>query len=249
MGTKIPTLSTLKIVPKILYFGQAKGSGLFGQAQPQSNSNAYSQQANTSAFGQPASSASGFGTGFGSVPNAPRLPPTNLFGGSTNTSSSAGPFGGFGSTNAPTAPTGGGLFGTTTPSVALAPTNADSAPTAAAAPTREGAGDEFELLTPLPEMEIPGAVAKENSLAANFQVRGTANIKSDGSSHRVAIAIMDLTADIYSMVIPRSLNGAYLHVSKVFEPLMSTHSSVPVHYSQFFHRYAPLSRQHGDLCR
>ena len=213
-GTKLPTLSTLKITSKQTYFGGGnKGGGLFGQRQ-NNNVNPFGQPT-VGVFGQQQStnanqpSAGAFGqsrTGFGAFGQASGNPPA--------------PSGLFGSL----APPSGGLFGTTTATpfgafsaASNADTAASSAPPAAPAFAGDNAVDETQEITPLPEMEIPSAVTKENSLATNFQVKGIANIKSDGSSHRVAISIMNLTAKMHSVVVPRSLSGAYIHVRKYLD--------------------------------
>ncbi|KAG8805852.1 hypothetical protein FRC19_007627, partial [Serendipita sp. 401] len=72
--------------------------------------------------------------------------------------------------------------------------------------------EEEEEDAELPLIAIPSAVASKNSMAANFQVQGRANIRSDGSTHKVAIATLSLQAKVEQVVVPRSMNGAYLHV-------------------------------------
>ncbi|KAG9020890.1 hypothetical protein FS842_006959 [Serendipita sp. 407] len=71
--------------------------------------------------------------------------------------------------------------------------------------------EEEEEDAELPLIAIPSAVASKNSMAANFQVQGRANIRSDGSTHKVAIATLSLQAKVEQVVVPRSMNGAYLH--------------------------------------
>lgn len=114
---------------------------------------------------------------------------------------------------------GGGLFGASTGATfdqAYATNTATAAPNIAdrSGTTDIGDRDDFEAVdaNPLPDMEIPSAIAKENSMSVNFQVKGVTNIKSDGSSHRVAIAILHLTASVGSVVVPRSMEAAYLQV-------------------------------------
>lgn len=231
-GTKLPTLSTIKITPKTLYFGGGnKGAGLFGQQQ-NSNANPFGQQA-AGKFSQ-SRTVGGFGA-FAQASGNSLAPPPSLFGTVPPAASNGGLFGGGGATAAPggglfggaTATPSGGLFGgaTAAPSGGLfgasaaasnADTAASSAPPGAPAYVGDNAVEAWEI-TPLPEMEIPSAVAKENSLATNFQVKGVANIKSDGSSHRVAISIMNLTAEMHSVVVPRSLSGAYIHVREYLD--------------------------------
>ncbi|KIM26318.1 hypothetical protein M408DRAFT_72909 [Serendipita vermifera MAFF 305830] len=188
-GTYIPQLMGLRVVPKPALFGQKP---VFGQTSQAPN--------NASPFG----GTSGFGA-FGST----------------------APTGGFGST----APTSGGLFGSSTSTTAafgqpatstsLFGQPASNPPQPASQPTVDPPVPTEDLarvaLTseeseePLPDMEIPNAVAKGNSLAANFQVKGNANIRSGGSNHKVAIAILNFEAKIQTVVVPRSVAGAHLH--------------------------------------
>jgi hypothetical protein len=64
----------------------------------------------------------------------------------------------------------------------------------------------------LPEMELPSAVASENAVATTFQVKGTTSIPSDGVSHKVALAVLNLQAKIEQIAVPRSIAGAYIQV-------------------------------------
>lgn len=186
------------------------GTSLFG-AQPAATTFGQAQQAPSTtgfgAFGQPASTTGGL---FGAAPTG---------GGGNFGAPSTGGFG-FGAASAP--PAGSpqvSLFGQTaanppqaTPAVVAPPAAASSQPVedfVHVAPTEDTADD----VEPLPEMEIPSAVAKANSMAANFQVKGNVNIKSDGTTHKVAIAILHLEAKIQTVAVPRSIAGAYLHVS------------------------------------
>jgi hypothetical protein len=179
--------------PPSLFGTAAPSSGLFGN--PPSSSGLFGNPpAASGLFGTPAPPPNLFGTA---------APSSSLFGAPAPTAPSGGLFGGGGAT------TSFGAFGAN----AAAPNADTSAPPAAPA---DNAAESWEI-TPLPEMEIPSAVAKENSLATNFQVKGVANIKSDGSSHRVAISIMNLTAKMYSVVVPRALSGAYIHVRKYLD--------------------------------
>ena len=76
----------------------------------------------------------------------------------------------------------------------------------------------------LPEMELPSAVASENAVAATFQVKGTTSIPSDGVSHKVALAVLNLQAKIEQIAVPRSMAGAYIQVSEDIAVEVSTYS-------------------------
>ncbi|KAG8810699.1 hypothetical protein FRC17_002822, partial [Serendipita sp. 399] len=75
----------------------------------------------------------------------------------------------------------------------------------------DGDEEEEEEEAELPLIAVPDAVASKNNMAANFQVQGKANIRSDGSTHKVAIATLSLKAKIEQVAVPRSMNGTYLH--------------------------------------
>ena len=231
-------------------FSQPATGSLFGQAaqQPQQTAQSttspfsFASQSTIGPFSGGAST-SGFGTA------APAS--TGLFGAASNPATSSGLFGaafnpsggaGFGSTSNPSA-------GTTQTSVFGSTAAAPNPPQAAAAsvapttvnpaqPTEEfdhvGATDASEDdPEALPEMEIPSAVTKENSMAANFQVKGNANIRSDGTNHKVAIAVLNFEAKIQSVVVPRSIAGAYLHVRLDLSPSCGLLTGNTVHHSQF----------------
>ncbi|KAG8758986.1 hypothetical protein FRC14_006964 [Serendipita sp. 396] len=103
----------------------------------------------------------------------------------------------------PPLPHQGGTFGATA--------TWDAQPLGFAASDDPIIDEEEEEDAELPLIAIPSAVASKNSMAANFQVQGKANIRSDGSTHKVAIATLSLQAKVEQVVVPRSMNGAYLH--------------------------------------
>ena len=156
----------------------------------------------TSAFGV-------FGQAASNPPNPPPAPSTSAFGGF-----------GQASANQPQATSAFGATGA----------NAANVPAAEDYVQVSSTDEDAENPEALPEMEIPSAVTKENSMAANFEVKGNANIRSDGSSHKVAIAVLNFDAKIQTVVVPRSVPGANLHVR--IAPFSSlgfvlTSSSVP----------------------
>jgi hypothetical protein len=237
LGSHIPRLASMKITPKqwggIFQNKQQNRNvapnpfnpgtqNLFGfsqqQQQPQlpavpfgAAAQQQPQQAPVNAFGtqQPATALFGSSNppvaGVGLFGQAASIPPTavastSLFAAPTNPAPSAAPTSIFGSSAGPTA----NPPPATEDFVHVAPD--------------EEAADDPEAL---PEMEIPSAATKENSMAANFEVKGNANIRSDGSNHKVAIAVLNFDAKIQTVAVPRSVPGANLHVRCYFSAAFS----------------------------
>jgi Domain of unknown function (DUF4139) len=230
LGSHIPHLASMKITPRQWGGGfqnkqqnrnvapnpfNPSAQNLFGfsQQQPQLPAVPFAIAAQQQ---QPQQApANAFGT---------RQPATALFGPSNPP---VGPFGQAASIP-PTAVASTSLFGASTnPAPSAAPTSifgSSAGPTANPPPATEDFAhvvQDEEAAETLPEMEIPSAATKENSMAANFEVKGNANIRSDGSNHKVAIAVLNFDAKIQTVAVPRSVPGANLHVRCYFSAAFS----------------------------
>ena len=153
--------------------------------------------------------------GFKQAANQNQVPQTSAFSQNQNAPQLFG-FGSSQNTNTNTQSQGlfgAALFGTATTGIAPLP----PAPSGLGGQThitdedRDDDGTE-SVSDPLPQIEVPDAIASKNSMATNFQVVGQVNIRTDGSKHKVAIATLSLKSKIDQVVVPRSINGAYFHV-------------------------------------
>ncbi|KZT61874.1 hypothetical protein CALCODRAFT_463690 [Calocera cornea HHB12733] len=63
---------------------------------------------------------------------------------------------------------------------------------------------------PNPFMAIPVAQAREGAISANFFIEGLSSIPSDGTTHKVAIAVLDLTAKLEWIAVPKLNTSAFL---------------------------------------
>ncbi|KZO92057.1 hypothetical protein CALVIDRAFT_504801 [Calocera viscosa TUFC12733] len=63
---------------------------------------------------------------------------------------------------------------------------------------------------PPPLMSARRTEAKEGAISANFHIEGMSSIPSDGATHKVAIAMLDLTAKLEWITVPRLNTSAFL---------------------------------------
>ncbi|KZO92067.1 hypothetical protein CALVIDRAFT_504819 [Calocera viscosa TUFC12733] len=67
-----------------------------------------------------------------------------------------------------------------------------------------------DLQAPKPFMVVPTAHAREGAISANFFIEGLSSIPSDGTTHKVAIAVLDLTAKLEWIAVPKLNTSAFL---------------------------------------
>ncbi|EJT99099.1 hypothetical protein DACRYDRAFT_118368 [Dacryopinax primogenitus] len=60
------------------------------------------------------------------------------------------------------------------------------------------------------QMVVPAARAQEGTISANFLIDGQSTIPSDGCTHKVAIAVLDLSAEIEWIAVPKLNKSAFL---------------------------------------
>ncbi len=82
----------------------------------------------------------------------------------------------------------------------------------------------FALSAPAPKMEVASAlVVSQGNLTATFRVPGRTTVPSDGASHSVTIAKLDLDAVVEWVAVPKKDPRTHLKVSR---PLIDGH---PLH--------------------
>ncbi|KZT61873.1 hypothetical protein CALCODRAFT_446881 [Calocera cornea HHB12733] len=74
----------------------------------------------------------------------------------------------------------------------------------------QGFDQAFSVPPPDPFMAVPVALAREGAISANFFIEGLSSIPSDGTTHKVAIAVLDLTAKLQWIAVPKMSRSAFL---------------------------------------
>ncbi|EJT99103.1 hypothetical protein DACRYDRAFT_24162 [Dacryopinax primogenitus] len=69
---------------------------------------------------------------------------------------------------------------------------------------------EYEESLPPPLMGARRTEAKEGALSTSFHIEGLSNIPSDGTTHKVVISVLDLTAKLEWIAVPRLNTSAFL---------------------------------------
>ncbi|KZT61875.1 hypothetical protein CALCODRAFT_479632 [Calocera cornea HHB12733] len=68
----------------------------------------------------------------------------------------------------------------------------------------------YEEPAPKAFMVVPTAQAREGAISASFFIEGLSSIPSDGATHKVAIAVLDLTAKLEWIAVPKLNTSAFL---------------------------------------
>ncbi|EJF59169.1 hypothetical protein BD309DRAFT_953032 [Dichomitus squalens] len=217
-------------------FGQpvGGGGGLFGQPQQQQQS-AFGQaslfgqgqqqlpqpvQTGFGAFGQAAVQPQSQGTSLTSfLAQKPAQPqPGSFLGQQPAQAVSTGLFGRVSS------PAQGGLWGSAPanpqPVIVVPPSQANTAPgpfsvrPASAAPANADPEEEFEHVGGTPGSEEDevgqGAVLDRSPLSLAYRVEGKVSLASDGIAHKVSIAVLDFSAVLKYVCVPRKTNAAFI---------------------------------------
>lgn len=177
----------------------------------------------TSNSAAPSSTGATFGGGggfraFGQSNGANPAAAGGLFGSSTSASMPPAP-GLFGTAPENPNPVPFHVFGTTAPATTATPADAADSWTTVEAPGTEQpaalgpAGDEGEdTLEPSGWAESK-TVVSESAVSSAFRIEGNSTIPSDGTQHKVAIAVLMFSAKVNYVAVPRTTPVAYLQVS------------------------------------